>query len=656
MTVVAVDTGGTFTDVVLHTRRGLVGHKLLSTPRDPSRAVCDGIAAVAADAPPADVIHGSTVATNALLERRGARTALVTTAGFEDLLIIGRQTRPELYNLFTDRPPPLVPRRLVFGVDERLAADGSIVQPLTKAALADLERWLRRTKPASVAVCLLHAYANAAHEEAVGEVVEALGIPVSLSSRVHREFREVERASTTVVNAYVMPLMATYLGRLDADLPRARLHIMQSNGGRLRAAQAQEEPVHTVLSGPAGGVVGAFECARAAGWSRVVTFDMGGTSTDVALCDGAVPMTTARRVAGLTVSVPMIDIHTVGAGGGSLATVDTGGALRVGPESAGADPGPICYGRGAGVTVTDAHVYLGRLPPDRFLGGRMQLVPERIAGPMAALARRLQLPAQRTAEGVLDVANANMERAIRVISVERGYDPREFALVAFGGAGGLHACDLARALEFAAVLVPRTPGLLSAFGMLCADSAKDVSRTVLLPYVAFTAAKRKRVYAPLERAALAALRAEGFSRDRVRLERLVDLRYVGQSYELTVPERGDAARAFHRMHAQRYGHADPGRAVEVVTVRVRVRGKVRPPRQAGGRGRPRRSRATPVGTQSMVFGGRRVRGRVYERDGLAPGQAFRGPAVVVEMSATTVVPPDFACRVDARGNLILERR
>ncbi len=654
--IVAVDTGGTFTDVVLDRGGTLTLHKLLSTPADPSRAVTAGLAAVL-DGPPADeVIHGSTVATNALLERRGARTAFITTVGFEDLLLIGRQTRPELYNLFTERPPPLVRRALVYGLPERILADGTVQRPLTRTALRDLRHWLERKGPAAVAVCLLHAYANGAHEEAVGRLLAGLRIPTSLSSRVHPEFREVERGSTTVVNAYVMPKMSTYLGTLARALPKSRLSIMQSNGGRLGARQAREEPVHTILSGPAGGVVGAFTVAARAGFSKVVTFDMGGTSTDVALCDGGVPTAAGTQVGGLPVSVPMLDIHTVGAGGGSVARLDAGGALRVGPESAGADPGPVCYGRGTRLTVTDAHVFLGRLDPARFLGGRMQLSPDRIPKVLAPLARQARLAPPRLAEGVVSVANANMERAIRVISVERGFDPREFALVAFGGAGGLHACDLARALHFRTVVVPRQPGLLSAFGMLCADSVKDFSRTILTPHDRFTAAARRSAFAPLERTAREAMVREGFLPKAVSLERLLDMRYVGQAYELSVPAGPRAAAHFHAAHERRYGHADPSRPVEVVTVRVRVRGRVRPPRVRKLPVRTQPIRTARVGEQRMWFDGRARAGVVYERDRLQPGHRFPGPAIVAEMSATTVVPPDFTCRVDAYGNLLLERR
>ena len=656
MRTVAVDTGGTFTDVVLDTGRGLTLYKLLSTPRDPSRAVVAGLGEVLGDTAADDVIHGSTVATNALLERRGARTAFITTAGFEDLLIIGRQTRPELYNLFTERPPPLVPRALVYGLPERVRVDGSVQRALGKDALRDLRQWLERKRPQSVAVCLLHAYANAEHEAAVGRLLATLKIPASLSSRVHPEFREVERGSTTVVNAYVMPKMGVYLGALAEALPQSRLSIMQSNGGRLGATRAQAEPVHTILSGPAGGVVGAFTVAERAGFDKVVTFDMGGTSTDVALCDGAIPTAAGTTVGGLPVAVPMIDIHTVGAGGGSIASLDVGGALRVGPESAGADPGPICYGQGTRVTVTDAHVFLGRVDATRFLGGRMRLTPDRIAPHLGPLARRAGLTAERFAEGVLAVANANMERAIRVISVERGYDPRQFALVAFGGAGGLHACDLARALEFRTVIVPPQPGLLSAFGMLWADSVKDFAQTVLVPYESFSATAQRNAFAPLERAARNAMKAEGFAPRAVSLERLFDLRYVGQAYELSVPSGPRAAAAFHALHHQQYGHADATRPVEVVTLRVRVRGRVRTPRVTRQRSGKSSVRSARIGTQRMRFGGKSHAGVVYDREGLRPGHRFIGPAIVTEMSATTVVPPDFRGRVDGYGNLLLEAR
>ncbi|HEY5870778.1 MAG TPA: hydantoinase/oxoprolinase family protein, partial [Candidatus Tectomicrobia bacterium] len=476
---IGVDTGGTFSDFMLMDGDTLVIHKVLSTPDNPARAVLQGLRHLQPDLSGVDVVHGSTVATNALLERKGARTALITTRGFEDVLEIGRQTRPHLYDPFVRKQPPLVPARLRFGVAERLAYNGAILTALTAHEIDTVLARVRRSGAASLAICLLHAYANPVHEEALLRAAAQLGIPVSASHQILPEFREYERCSTTVVNAYLRPIMQRYLQTLATELHGARLSVMRSNGGVMSAARAHQEAVHTVLSGPAGGVVGAFQVAREAGYPRAITFDMGGTSTDVALCDAQLRTTSETIVAGCPVKVPVLDIHTVGAGGGSLAYLDPGGALRVGPQSAGADPGPVCYGKGTGVTVTDANLYLGRLHARWFLGGQMQLDVARAREAVEQFAGQLRMTPEAACEGIVEVVNANMEGAIRVISVERGHDPREFVLVSFGGAGGMHAADLARRLSMPTVLVPANPGILSAFGMLITDYVQEYAQTVL---------------------------------------------------------------------------------------------------------------------------------------------------------------------------------
>ena len=483
---IGVDTGGTFSDFMLMDGDTLVIHKVLSTPDNPARAVLQGLRHLQPDLSGVDVVHGSTVATNALLERKGARTALITTQGFEDVLEIGRQTRPHLYDPFVRKQPPLVPARLRFGVAERLAYNGEILTALTAHEIDTVLARVRRSGAASLAICLLHAYANPVHEEALLRAAAQLGIPVSASHQILPEFREYERCSTTVVNAYLRPIMQRYLQTLATELHGARLSVMRSNGGVMSAARAHQEAVHTVLSGPAGGVVGAFQVAREAGYPRAITFDMGGTSTDVALCDAQLRTTSETIVAGCPVKVPVLDIHTVGAGGGSLAYLDPGGALRVGPQSAGADPGPVCYGKGTGVTVTDANLYLGRLHARWFLGGQMQLDVARAREAVEQFAGQLRMTPEAACEGIVEVVNANMEGAIRVISVERGHDPREFVLVSFGGAGGMHAADLARRLSMPTVLVPANPGILSAFGMLITDYVQEYAQTVLVPALAFT--------------------------------------------------------------------------------------------------------------------------------------------------------------------------
>jgi N-methylhydantoinase A/oxoprolinase/acetone carboxylase beta subunit len=657
---IGVDTGGTFTDLVLLTSEGILVHKVRSTPHDPARAILAGIGEIldAASArrgqqvPPLDVVHGSTVATNALLERRGARIALVATAGFEDVLRIGRQTRRELYNFFVEDRRPVVDPALVFGVGERMGADGTPVEPVDAADLAAIAEQLRASGVESVAVCLLHSYANPAHELVVSEALEGAGIQVSASHRVLPEYREYERWSTTVVNAYVTPLMARYLGTLEAGLAGARLSVMQSNGGSISAARAKAVAVQTILSGPAAGAVGALALARASGFPRAISFDMGGTSTDVSLLDDGIGLTMESTVGDFPVRLPMLDIHTVGAGGGSVAHVDSGGALRVGPRSAGAEPGPACYGSGDELTVTDANLLLGRIDPGHFLGGRMTLDVERAGARAKAMAGGLGLDETSLAEGIVRVANANMERAIRVVSVQRGFDPREFALLAFGGAGGMHACDLAAALDIGTVIVPRHAGVLSALGMLLADVTRDYSRSILRPVGALTEDALAEAFAPLVEEARRDLGAEGFAGDEVDVLETLDVRYVGQSYEIAVPHAPGFRVEFDRRHERLYGYAAPGREAEVVAVRVRAVGRTQKPQLPRAPHLVSRLPA-PVNVRPVCFGARWLPSPFFHRDQLASGMAGHGPAIVTGPDATIVVPPDFHLRVDEVGSVIL---
>ncbi len=640
--LVGADTGGTFTDLVAVVGGRLVVAKARSTPERPDDAVLEALRTIVPPGTAVRLHYGSTVATNALLERRGARVLLVTTAGFEDVLEIGRQDRPDLYALEPTRRPVLVPSRLRLGVRERALADGRIAVPLAAGALRAVVRAARRVD--AVAICFLHSYVAPQHERRIERALRGLGLHVTASHRLLREYREYERTATTVVNAYVGPPMARHLRGL-ARRVRGALHVMQSNGGLIDAATAGREAVRTVLSGPAGGVVGATAIARAAGVTRLITFDMGGTSTDTSVVDGVARPRTDTVIDELPIRVPTLDIHTVGAGGGSLARIDAGGALRVGPESAGADPGPACYGRGTLPTVTDAHLVLGRLAWDRFLGGTFRLDPARAQAAIEPLARRLGWSVAAAAEGIVAVANAAMERAVRVITIERGLDPRAFTLAPFGGAGGLHGAELADALGIAEVFVPRHPGLLSAWGMLAAPTIRDFSAT-LRTTEPRTAALRTRVRA-LERAARRALPGA------TDVERTLDVRYVGQSYEVNVPFGMAWRETFHAAHERRFGHADPARAVEVVTLRVRVRGDgVLPPTP---RPRQRRS-AAPLATRTVRVGGRATQAAVYERDALGAGQKIAGPAVICEYSATTFVPPSWRLEVDRHGNLRMERR
>ncbi len=502
-----------------------------------------------------------------------------------------------------------------------------------------------------MAVCLLHSYANPAHERAVAAALADLPLPVSVSSEIVPEFREYERTSTTVMNAYVAPKMGRYLGRLDAEAGAERVSIMGSNGGALPIARAVEEPVHTVLSGPAGGVVGALTWARRAGHDAIISFDMGGTSTDVSLCPGRPLRTRELAIAGQPAAIPVIDIHTVGAGGGSIARVDAGGALRVGPRSAGAEPGPICYGRGGGeVTVTDAHVWLGRLPPDAFLGGDDALDREAIGEPLGRMASALGVSAEEAAEGVLAVADTAMERALRVISVERGYDPVDFALVAFGGAGGLHVAELTARLGAGKAIVPPDPGLLSAYGMLASPITKEVSRTVLLDtgargYEAHVSAHLDE----LEATARASMLDEGAEGEALVAERWIDARYRGQSFELGVPAEGWVS-SFHAAHLDRYGYERPETPVEAVTLRVIVTAPAGEPEVSR---LPRADGPPETRPTTVVFGGAPTEGRSVWRRELLDGHRLRGPLVVQEYSGTTWVPPGWVVEADAWGCLHL---
>ena len=632
---IGVDAGGTFTDfVVLHDDGRVETFKLRSDPADPAAVILEGLNR-AAGRTRADVVHGSTVATNALLERKGARAALVTTAGFEDVIQIARQNRAELYNLRPLPRTPLVPKNLRFGVKERVHFDGTIALRPTEKDLASLVARLRRAHVESIAICFLHAYRVPENEKLVADALAEFGY-VCASHDVCPEFREYERSSTTVINAYVGPLMDRYLEQLEKGC-RHRLSIMQSNGGFLSAKEARQHAVRTVLSGPAGGVIGALETSRLSGFTRILGFDMGGTSTDVSLSDGKPRETMEAAIDGMPIRVPMLDIHTVGAGGGSIARVDEGGLLRVGPESAGAVPGPACYGTGERPTVTDAHVVLGRIAASQLVGGEMTLDVERAGRAIDTVAKALKLDRVAAAAGIVRVANANMERAIRLVSLERGHDPRDFALVAFGGCGGLHACEMARELGIRTVIVPDYAGALSALGMLLADNVRDYAAGVL-NRPDFEAAFRE-----LERVARRGMRGS-------QLTRFADLRYAGQSYELTVPwQADDPGKPFHEEHQRVYGYADAARPIEIVTVRVRAVTRV-PKWKGQGALRTTARARTGIATRKIYSDGRFRPTPVFNRAQLTRA---KGPALVVDYGSTTLVPPGWNVLRDAHGSLVL---
>ena len=679
---IAIDTGGTFTDVVFLDRGELRLLKVPSTPGDPAAAIGNALRKVVSPRGESvrqhdsdlTLICGTTVGTNALLERRGGRVTLVTTAGFEDVLEIGRQARPRLYDFFVERAEPLVPSARRFGLHERIGSSGEVLLRPSRGELDRVERLARRSGADAIAVCLLFSFTNPAHERAIAKKLRSLKLPVSVSHEILPEFREFERTATTVVNAYLVPVMSRYLGDIAAQAaaswrggrsartgrsakPSPRVHIMQSSGGVVSAAIAAREPVRTILSGPAGGILGARYVASLSGFERIITFDMGGTSTDVALVDGDPRTSHEVSVADLPVAVPVLDIHTVGAGGGSIARFDRAGALRVGPESAGADPGPICYGRGERPTVTDAQLLLGRIAPGGFLAGEFRLDATRTRNFTAralAESKGAIRTVEKFAQGIVDVANATMEKAIRTISVERGHDPRDYALVAFGGAGGLHACDLAEALGAPRVLLPRFPGALSALGILRADVVKELSQTVRLAGSSASATQRelRRAFAALERRGVHEMAGEGFAPQKVQIVRLLDCRYVGQGYELEVPASSGFEAAFHRAHERRYGYADAVRPVEIVNVRARFTGttpKADLPRHRLGEAS---ARLALNGERKTFYDGRPLSTAFYDRAKLRPGNRFTGPAVVVEYGATSYLPPGWRAAVDAYQNIV----
>jgi N-methylhydantoinase A len=661
--VVGIDIGGTFTDFVVVRDGRLTVYKEPSTPADPSLAFLRGLEALQIPFP-ARLVHGSTVATNAVLERRGARAALLATQGFRDVLQIGRQTRRELYSLTPTKPLPLIPRELSFEVPERVDKEGRVLAPLDESALDRVLAEIAASGAEALAIVFLFSFVNPDHERRAGERARALGLSVSLSSEILPEYREYERASTTAANAYVAPLMDRYLARLQQRLTEravaqgaasfGRLQVMQSNGGVISVDTARREAVRTVLSGPAGGVVGAWKVAALAGFERLITFDMGGTSTDVALVEGAPVTSSEGSIADLPIRIPMLDIHTVGAGGGSIARREPGGSLRVGPESAGSDPGPAAYGRGDRPTVTDANVQSGRFHLPSFLGGRMALHPERSQAVLESLAEELGLPLERTAAGVLRVANVQMARALRRVSVERGHDPRRFCLVAFGGGGPLHACDLAVETGIPTVLIPRYPGALSALGMLLTEIRKEYSRTVMLP-AAGSLAGLETVFSELEARAREELTQEGVRPEEILLERTVDARYQGQSYELPISagdlDPASLAADFHRAHRERYGYASPEAAVEIVTARLRGLGAVPQPTlphaPAGDAPAPQ-----PLAHQPVYQDEGWVETPVYRREALLPGHRLTGPALIVQEDTTSWIPGGWEVSVDGWYNVI----
>lgn len=677
---IGIDIGGTFTDFVVFTdlSRDLYSFKIPSTPDNPARAVMAGLVRILEQLDQTreytiKITHGSTVATNSLLERKGAITALLTTRGFRDILQIGRQNRPSLYDLNADPPPVLVPESLRFEVTERVDSQGEIIIPLNLDELDAILPSLEQSRVESIAICLLFSFLYPEHESRCAEFLRQAGFSVSVSSDILPEYREYERTSTTVVNAYVSPILSRYLADLDSSIsalarsssiPTHKLHlrVMQSNGGVISISEAQRKGVRCILSGPAGGIVGAQVAARQLLNSetdqlRLLTFDMGGTSTDVSLIDGTPRIASDMVIEGSPIGIPMLDIHTIGAGGGSIASMDLGGALRVGPQSAGADPGPACYGKSSIQTdlptVTDANLLLGRLSPEHFLGGEMQIYPERSLSAITRLGDKLGMTPVQTALGIIDVVNAHMERALRVISIERGIDPRQFDLLSFGGAGGLHAAELARRLGISRVLIPGRASTLSAYGMLAADVVKDYSQTIMLRGD-LPLEKLEKLYQPLLDRAIYEMQAEGFSQQELSIEYSLDLRYVGQSYELTLPLSAAYAEDFHRLHEKEYGYKRQDVPLELVNMNLRVVGRMQQYSPS-----PRKSSSADASTGGFLYE-RPVHTHrgienmpFYAGEALLPGGKVVGPAVVLCVDTSVLVGSGFVLSVGGFGDYLM---
>ena len=646
-----IDTGGTFTDFVVLDGDRLRVHKVLSTPQAPEQAILTGIRELGLELADLRLVHGSTVATNAVLEGKGVRTAYVTNRGFADLLTLGRQARRELYNLQPDPVVPPVAAELCFETGGRCAADGAVLEPLTEADIAQLIERIRVAAPRAIAINLLFSFHNDSAERRLQQALAPFGF-VSRSSQVLPELREYERGMATFLNAYVGPLVEGYLQRLAARVAPAPVAVMQSAGGTLDAALAGQHAVQLLLSGPAGGLMGARRVAACGGYTKLLTFDMGGTSTDVALIDGEPRLTTEGHIGHYPVAVPMVDMHTIGAGGGSIARVDAGGLLLVGPESAGADPGPACYGRGGREpTVTDANLVLGRLRPDAFLGGAMTLDVAAARTAVQTVAAALGRDIETAAAGIVQIANEHMARALRVMSVQRGIDPAGYVLTSFGGAGGLHVCALAEALGMTRALVPVHAGVLSALGMLVAPRARQLSRAAQAGWHDCEETSIEDGFAALRTQGEAALREEGVAAADCIAEAGLDLRYFGQSYTLNLPWQGktETAAAFHALHESRYGHRLDS-DLELVNLRMAVRGP-----------EPQLRLTAPVAavadqTRFCTVHGIAAPVPVVDRAVLGANTQLNGPALIIETVATTYLAPGWSCRVDAVGNLELQRR
>ena len=676
--LLGVDTGGTFTDFACLMPDGTWRRwKVLSTPEDPSKAIMEGLGQLLSDLKPGfrpedvEMVHGTTVGTNAFLERKGARTCMITTRGFEDVIFIGRQARPSLYDLNVEKPAGIIERESILGIKERTLHTGEVLEPLEAGEAARAVEFCQERRAEAVAVCLLHSYVNPRHEQILKNALEEAGFMVSASSDVIPEFREFERFSTTLINAYLGPVVGGYVRRLKARLKGARIFVQQSNGGALPAEAVQERAVTTLLSGPAGGVSAAWQLAEALGEPKIITLDMGGTSTDVSLCSGGLTYTRDYKIEGFPVALPIIDIHTVGAGGGSIAWIDKGGLLKVGPESAGADPGPVCYGKGDRITVTDANLFLGRLAADRFLGGRMELFPKRVQARMEELGRRLGLSPLETAAGIIRLVNLNMVQAIRAVSLERGHDPRDFMLVSFGGAAGLHALELAQELEISRVVMPAMAGVFSAQGMAGSALVFDSSRAVSFRSGRDGPEYLQGALEALISEQMASLSSLGIKEESCSLEPQLDVRYLGQSFEITVPYRRGWQQEFEACHKRLYGYTYEDRALEVTAIRLRVSVRAHPETgsRAAGAGSPfslfdsgdglkagseASSWISTLPKTDLYLSGGFQSVPVAARGELPEGLPFSGPVLVIDEFTTILIPQGWSA-VQMEGHLFCSR-
>ena len=662
--LIGIDIGGTFTDVIVIHDDDITVTKVPSTPMDPSIAVIQALQKLKITE--GEFVHGTTIATNTLLEKSGAVTALITTHGFEDVLEIGRQNRHDLYDFNIQKPEPLANHTVRFGVKERTDSNGVIIEDLDNEHLAQIIAELKGTDVEAVAVSLLFSFLNPAHEQ---EIVNKLrsefpSMYSSISSEIVPEFREYERTSTVIINSYVGPKVSMYMNNLTSKIQHP-IRVMQSSGGSITSQLASREPVRTILSGPAGGVVGAYKTAIQAGINQIISIDMGGTSTDVSICPNRIQETTQSSISGYPISIPMIEIHTVGAGGGSIAQINDGGALSVGPESAGSEPGPACYGKGTDITVTDANLILGRIQSDFFLGGNMPLNSEKSKEAINSIASNINASHTDAALGIIRVVNANMERAIRNISLERGHDPRDFALLPFGGAGALHACELANEIGMSTIFIPPYPGVLSALGVAVADITKDYSRTIMLSPDQDVLERLEAEYNGMEHNARTEFQSEGLNTELLEFNRYVDIRYVGQSYEIIIPYPkspietsqqliGMIGEDFENAHEQRFGYSDATQSIEIVNVRLKAilpSNKRIPTTQTIDSG----DLGHPIDHRDVYFGTTSQQTPVFERSTLKSGQNIAGPALIIQFDTSIPVFPGWSAQTDSLNNLIIKK-